>query len=136
MRGLGPAAPLVVLLLAASSRAGEEIRILNSNRAGEGFNDVTPANPVGGNPGTTVGDQRKIAFQFTAALWSAALGNQVRILIDAQFSQLQCGSTGTILGAAGPNQTSPAEPVPALANELAGYDLDPSLAEISANFNS
>src|SRR5215813_8394481 len=138
MRGLGPAAPLVVLLLAASSRAGEEIRILNSNRAGEGFNDVTPANPVGGNPGTTVGDQRKIAFQFTAALWSAALGNRVRVLIDAKFTQLQCSpATGTVLGAAAPNQNSPADdPVPALANELAGQDLDPSQAEMVANFNS
>jgi MYXO-CTERM domain-containing protein len=128
---------LAVLLLAASAQAGEEIRILNSNRAGEGFNDPTAANPVGGNPGTTVGDQRKIAFQFTAALWSAALGNQVRVLIDAKFSQLQCGSTGTVLGAAGPNVTSAAEdPVPALANEIAGHDLDPSAAEIVANFNS
>src|SRR5215470_1551371 len=129
MRGLGRAALLAVLLLATSSRAGEEIRILNSNRAGDGFNDPSLANPVGGNPGTTVGDQRKIAFQYTAALWSAALGNRVRVLIDAQFSALQCGPAGTVLGAAGPTRDSAADdPVPALVNELAGRDLDPTRA--------
>jgi uncharacterized repeat protein (TIGR01451 family)/MYXO-CTERM domain-containing protein len=128
---------LLTALSVLPARAAEEIRILNRNDPGEGFNDPTPATPVGGNPGKTVGEQRQIAFQYAAALWSAALGNRVRILIDARFSALQCGSTGTLLGAAGPNRTSAADdPIPALSNEQAGRDLDPSLAEISAIFNS
>ena len=57
--------PLVALLaglLAAPSHAG--ITIVNMDGAGEGFNDPTPAAPVGGNPGTTIGQQRLNRFHF------------------------------------------------------------------------
>ena len=40
---------------------------------GEGFNDPTPAAPVGGNTGTTLGQQRLIAFQHAADIWGAEL---------------------------------------------------------------
>ena len=42
------------------------ITILNNDAAGVGFNDATPAAPVGGNSGTTLGQQRLIAFQAAA----------------------------------------------------------------------
>jgi hypothetical protein len=77
---------LFSLLPLQAARANAEIRIMNTDRSGEGFNDPTPALPVGGNPGTTLGEQRRIAFQHAAALWSATLGNQVRIVVDAQLS--------------------------------------------------
>ena len=36
--------------------------IVNADFPGEGFNDPTPAAPVGGNPGTTLGEQRLNVF--------------------------------------------------------------------------
>ncbi len=46
--------------------AAATFQIVNIDSAGEGFNDNTPAVPVGGNDGTTVGQQRLIAFQYAA----------------------------------------------------------------------
>ena len=40
--------------------AAATITILNTNAAGVGFNDPTAATPLGGNTGTTVGEQRLI----------------------------------------------------------------------------
>src|SRR5690242_19174650 len=42
----------------APARAAATIVIVNLNAPGEGFNDPTPAAPVGGNTGTTLGQQR------------------------------------------------------------------------------
>src|SRR5262245_50033932 len=42
------------------------IRVLNKDNPGEGFNDPTPVAPVGGNTGTTLGQQRLLAFQHAA----------------------------------------------------------------------
>src|SRR6266542_528506 len=53
--------------------AAAQITILNTNAAGVGFNDPTAATPVGGNTGTTVGEQRLIAFQHAADIWGALL---------------------------------------------------------------
>ena len=52
------AAGLSLALAPAPARASAQITIVNSDGAGEGFNDPTPATPVGGNTGTTVGQQR------------------------------------------------------------------------------
>ena len=45
-------------LASAPLAAAARITIVNANQAGIGFNDATPATPVGGNSGTTVGQQR------------------------------------------------------------------------------
>ena len=42
-----------------STAQAATITILNSDGAGEGYNDSTPAAPVGGNTGTTRGAQRR-----------------------------------------------------------------------------
>src|SRR5215468_5398547 len=77
-----------------------QIIIVNINAPGVGFNDPTPAAPVGGNTGTTLGQQRLIAFQYAASIWSARLDSNVPIRIRAQFTPL-----GTnVLGSAGPIQ--------------------------------
>ena len=58
-----PAAALLVLGLAAlllSTRpasAEATLTMQNADTAGEGFNDATPATPVGGNAGTTLGER-------------------------------------------------------------------------------
>src|SRR6185312_7928930 len=69
--------------------------------AGVGFNDTTPATPVGGNSGTTLGQQRLIAFQEAANKWGATITSPVTITIRAQWTALTCTATSAVLGSAG-----------------------------------
>lgn len=118
-----------------------QIIIVNINAPGVGFNDPTPAAPVGGNTGTTLGQQRLIAFQHAADIWGARLDSNVPIRIRAQFTPLGAG----ILGSAGPVSVVrdyPNAPLAgtwyhvALANKLAGVDLLPANDDINANFST
>jgi hypothetical protein len=118
-----------------------EIIIVNINAPGIGFNDPTPAAPVGGNPGTTLGEQRLNAFRYAADLWSAKLDSAVPIRIRAQFTSLAAG----VLGSAGPVSVSrDFANAPragtwyhiALANKLAGVDLIPATDDINTNFST
>ena len=132
----------IVGLYAQTSFAGPaQFVIVNINAAGVGFNDPTPAAPVGGNPGTTLGQQRLIAFEHAAAIWSARLDSSVPIRIRAQFTPLGAG----VLGSAGPTSVFRNFPGAllantwyhvALANKLAGIDLNPTQDDINANFSS
>jgi sRNA-binding regulator protein Hfq len=119
--------------------------VINNDGAGEGFNDPTPAVPVGGNSGTTVGAQRLIAFQRAADIWGARLTSSVPIRVRAQFDALSCNATSGTLGSAGPLnffRDFAGAPVAgtwfpvALANALRGIDLDPGGDDINATFNS
>lgn len=50
----------VALALGLSGAANAaDVRPLNADAPGVGLNDPTPATPVGGNYGTTVGEQRR-----------------------------------------------------------------------------
>lgn len=127
------------------------IEIVNLDGPGEGFNEATPASPIGGNTGTTVGQQRLRAFEYAAAIWASTLQSTVTIRIGAQFNQLTCNATSAVLGQAGPSNYaanftgSGLAPGPeylntfypiALANKRAGRDLDPSGTDLTATFNS
>jgi len=96
---IAPLALTGALLLAvpATSAASAHITVVNADGPNEGFNDPTPATPVGGNPGTTKGQQRLIAFQFAADLWGASLDSNIDIQIQASFDPLGAN----VLGAAG-----------------------------------
>lgn len=141
---------LLACALAAASTfaignvAAANIVLVNMNAPGVGLNDPTPATPVGGNPGTSVGEQRRIAYQFAADLWGAVLESDVDIHVRAQFTPLSCTATSGVLGSAGSRQifgdfANVPEGVAyggALANALAGVDLDPEEDEINSNFNA
>lgn len=136
------------LLLAAAAPAST-ITIVNNNAAGVGFNDATPADPIGGNTGTTRGQQRLIAFQFAADIWGALLPSDVEIRVSATFEPLTCTATSAVLGSAGPRQVfsdfanAPQAStwyVVAEANKLAGVDLAPGIPgttadDLQARFN-
>ncbi len=132
----------IVVSLAGTASAGPaQFIIVNNNASGIGFNDPTPATPVGGNTGTTLGEQRLIALQHAASLWSARLDSTVPIRIRAQFVPLAAG----VLGSAGPISVIrdfPNAPLPgtwyhiALANKLAGVDLIPTNDDINVNFST
>ena len=118
-----------------------QIVVVNINAPGVGFNDPTPAAPVGGNTGTTLGQQRLNAFQHAANLWGARLDSNVPIRIRAQFTPLGAGVLGSA-GAISVVRDFPNAPLPAtwyhvaLANKLAGVDLLPANDDINANFST
>jgi PA domain len=124
--------------------ASVQITIVNGNAAGVGFNDPTPAAPVGGNAGTTLGQQRLIAFQKAAAIWGSTLDSGSEIRIFATFEPLTCTATAATLGSAGATSIFsdfPGAEFPntwyhgALADKRAGFELNPGNPQIRARFN-
>lgn len=82
------AALLLVLLLPSLASARARIVVVSADAPGEGFNDPTPAVPVGRNPGKTLGAQRLLAFQFAADRWGQMLDSNVTITVLAAFDSL------------------------------------------------
>jgi hypothetical protein len=145
---IGAAAIAAFLATPPAAHAAATIVIMNGNAPGVGFNDPTPVAPVGGNTGTTLGEQRLIAFQQAANLWGAQLNSAVQIKVLATFEPLSCNATSATLGSAGPITVSRdfAEAPfaatwyhAALANALSGFDRVPTPAasdpDIRARFN-
>src|SRR6267378_6506628 len=98
---------LIVGLIASSSAFGSAtIVIQNNDMPGVGFNDATAAPPVGGNNGTTVGEQRLIVFQAAANVWGATLTSGPNIVISAKWSPLSCSAMSGALGSAGATSLS------------------------------
>lgn len=142
---------LTLPVLATSAHAATQITVVNKDGAGEGFNATTPFTPVGGNPATTIGQARLIAFQHAAFLWGRRLFSKVEIKIDAEMNALDCATNWAVLGSAGPNTADrdfpsgdPTYEAPvantwhpqALANAIAGFDRTATQSEVSAAFNS
>jgi len=138
-----------LLGLASLGSQAANFILVNVDDPGVGFNDPTPATPVGGNYGTTVGQQRLVAYSRALQLWGSILKSDVSITVLGSFSPLSCTATGGTLaqagawngeinfpGAAAANTIYPS----ALANALAGQDLYPGTdivdgADIGAFFN-
>ena len=124
--------------------------LVNTDGAGTGFNDPTPATPVGGNTGTTVGEQRLIAYSRALQLWGSILKSDVPIVVLGSFSPRSCAPTSGVLASAGAwniELNFPGAPLAnhwyhsALANSIAGADLYPGAdiidgADVVAFFNS
>ena len=135
---------LVLTFVFSQSVGATQITIVNLDGANEGFNENTLAAPVGGNIGTTLGEQRLIVFQYAAKIWESILDSPVEIKVEAQFNPLACTPSSGVLGSAGATtvfRDFANAPVAntwyavALANSLAGIDLSAS-PDIAATFNS
>jgi hypothetical protein len=120
------------------------IVIQNGDPAGVGFNDPTPVAPVGGNAGTTLGQQRLNVFQAAATKWGATLTSAVTIPVLSTWEALSCTASGAVLGSAGATEVffnftgAPFSNTLysfALANKISGVNLDPGNAQIRARFN-
>src|SRR5215831_8243863 len=97
-----PAAFLLALSAAAPSLLAQApIKIVVVDPPGVGFNDPTPAVPVGGNTGITLGEQRLIAFKYAAAIWSSKLESTIPIRVRASFDSLPCSAKTATLAATG-----------------------------------
>jgi hypothetical protein len=135
---------LLALLLAVPAPA-VTISIINADAAGTGLNDPTPASPVGGNPGTTIGQQRLNAFKEAARIWGQILPGNVEIRDEVSFLPLDCSSTSAVLEQAGPTYVeadfanAPLAGtwyVVAEANQFAGQELEPGESHMITNVNS
>jgi hypothetical protein len=137
--------PLLLLGAALNASAGTgKVVIVNIDLPNVGFNDATPAQPIGGNPGLTIGEQRMNVFQAAAARWTTMLDTNVDIIVQASFSPLQCDDTGAVLASAGPRtflkdftnapQANVWYPI-ALANKFSGVDLGPTIPDVITQFN-
>jgi hypothetical protein len=155
MRRTTQIAGAVLAGLGASSAFGATFIINNVDPPGIGFNSTAPATPVGGNMGTTVGEQRLIAYRRALDLWGAVLDSDVTIVVQGSFAGLPCNAAGGTLAQAGTLQifaNFPNAPLAnhwynsALANMFVGADLTPGPVDpgplappfnddIVANFN-
>lgn len=143
MRSVAAGMVLAWLALAAPVRAESVFKV---RALGTGFTDTTPVAPVGGNTGTTLGEQRKQVVQFAADLWGKVLDSNVPIEVAVNFTAMGCKEGGLALAS-----TSPAgyvvfdtEPIGepdtaypyALASRLAGYDVDPDTDDMFVSVNT
>jgi cysteine-rich repeat protein len=127
----------VTSLCAAGAARGATVTIVPKG----GFTDSTPTAPVGGNSGTTVGQQRLIAVQYVANIWAAHLISSVEIRVAVTFTALSCSTTQGVLGSSGATafvRDFTGAPLPgtlypiALANALAGTDQCPPNSDCTA----
>ncbi len=139
----------LILVLALAGGAGgaraATITIVNRNVAGMGLNDPTPAAPVGGNPGTTLGQQRLNVLAAAASVWGSILPSNVPIRVEASFAPLSCSKSTGVLASAGTKYLFwdfPHAPHAgtiygsAAADKLANEDLYSEGADIASHFNS
>lgn len=116
-----------------------------------GFDSSAPTTPVGGNNGTTLGEQRRLAFIKAAESIADQIVSPQVIEVDANFSGLECNANSAVLGSAGATANFAYEEgfdvIPSgvladtfypvgLANSLSNEDILPSAADIFASFNS
>src|SRR5260370_4068954 len=136
---------LIVGLVASSPAfATATIVIQNGDDPNVGFNDPTPVSPIGGNNGTTLGQQGLNVFQAAAGVWAATLTSGPTITIKAKWALLTCTANAGTVGSAGSKSligNFPNAPFIntwysiALANALAGSDKNGPTEEITATFN-
>ncbi len=112
-----------------------QINLVVLDPEGFGFNDPTPVEPVGGNSGRTLGDQRLLAARFAADIWSRAITSPVPIEVGLVFDpELRCRALGQsflYVSSNFPGTTRPDTWFPiSLANVLQGEDRRPDLPDM------
>ncbi len=134
------------LLLAAGSATAATVTIVNTNDPGVGFNDpsIVANTDAGCVVGETLGACRLRVFTTAANQWGRLLSSSIEIRVQARMIPQTCSGNSAVLGSAGPigafsnfaNAPRAGTFYPsALANALAGSDLDPASDDISTNFN-
>lgn len=132
MNKLSLALALAAGLATFAAHAGEIILVNEDTGTGLGLDDPRAVTPVANNPGTTLGEQRRLVYQFAASSWGSMLQSDVPVYVSATFQPLTCTPTSAVLGSAGTNfvfSDFPGAPLPgtwyhsALADALSGTDL-------------
>ena len=121
------------------------ITISSRDAAGVGFNDPTVVAPVGGNTGTTLGQQRFNVYRYVADIWEQNLQSAVPITVSAGWEALTCAAGSAVLGSAGawnvhanfPNAPKAGTWYPqALANKLAGVNLSAGVPDDGTGYGN
>ena len=108
-----------------------------------GFNDTSSAAPAPGNPGATLGEQRRAALERAVDIWASRLDSNAVVRMEVSFDDLGCGER-TTLGQAGskgvawdfPGALESGINFPAsLAAALRGFPIAGLSAEMQAEFN-
>ncbi|HBU14252.1 MAG TPA: hypothetical protein DEF16_04905, partial [Gemmobacter sp.] len=95
----------LALGLACAPAFAADLVVVNFDQGtGAGLDDPTPAAPEGGNPGLSVGEQRRIVYQYAARMWGAILDSDVPVYVGARFTPLTCTVNSAVLGSAGTTQ--------------------------------
>ena len=125
---VGPGAPHSFVKPSPQRRSAASLQVAGADLSvGVSYTGFTP--------------QAQAAFQYAVDLWRAELASPVPVIINASFEPLGTGVLGSA-GAGGIISDFPGAPVAgtwypiALANQLAGVDLDPSGPDINARFGS
>ncbi len=136
----------VALLLAVCAFAAQAASILITSRdaPGAGFEDPTPVLPVGGNAGTTLGEQRRIVYRYVANIWEQNLTSNVPITVSAGWEALSCTANSATLGSAGawnawhdfPGGVPGTWYAQALANKLAGLNLSEGVPDDGSGYGN
>src|SRR5215813_5172019 len=128
----------------ASADPQAQVVLVNINAPGVGLNDPTPVAPVGGNTGTTLGEQRRNVLARAASLWARNLKSFAPIRIEVAFGARSCNANSAVLASTGviavdlnfKHTTLPDVWFPiAVANAVAKTDLDPTGDDMRAIFN-
>ncbi|MEX0331258.1 MAG: PA domain-containing protein [Puniceicoccaceae bacterium] len=133
------------VVCAAPSLLATTFNFVNLDPADYGFNDTTAVTPVGGNTGTTLGEQRINVVLEACRIWGLYLHSPVVIDVEGQFDDFGGDpDNGFVLaGARAIDQELNFTNAPladvlypsALANSLAGTDIDPAQNDISVTVN-
>ncbi len=110
----------------------------------DGFRDSTAVQPVGGNTGSTRGEQRRQALAHALEIWGAALDSPVPIVVQATFPELSCTMQGAVLGQAYAWQyvhNLPDAPADlyypsALADRIVGHDVSDGQPDLAIELNA
>lgn len=136
---------LLVSAIAVAPVSAANLVLINLDPPGSGLNDPTPAAPVGGNPGTTLGEQRVNVYNLATQIWGAILDSDQTIFVGATFTPLFCTPTSGVLGSAGttfvirnfdPGVVPDTWYHSALADAISGVDQVPGFIDIISRFNS
>jgi len=141
---LGALAGLALLATTASTSVSSQmIDIIYLDEANFGFNDNSAAAPPPGNPGQTLGEQRRAVLERAVDIWTTRLDSNAVVRLEVSFDDLGCGER-TTLGQAGskgiawdfPGAPETATNFPtSLAAALRGFPFAEFSAEMQAEFN-
>lgn len=86
---------------AVAGGSGSVFELIYVDPPGFGFFDNTPRAAVIGNPGTTLGEQRRAVLEAAANIWATWLDSPLPLRVEASFIDLGC--TSGAAGVAGPS---------------------------------
>ncbi len=127
--------PLLTLLLSVAAVSAVPIQVTYTDAANTGFFDPASRTPAGANPGTTLGQQRRIAFEYAVSRWASQISGTIPIRVRAGWSSTSpVGSRITLASASPVNFFRNAEQVSglprdntffpsALSDQVTGVDL-------------